>query len=171
MKFSIILYLLLAAVALSSCSSTKRLSGKAAEAARLSSQLGFKVHKKDDLKLYAEAGRWLGVPYRYGDKSRSGTDCSGLVGQIYQSVYKVPLERTVEGMDDKNCRRVGKSNLKPGDLVFFNTSKRKKGLNHVGLYLKNNYFIHASTSRGVIVSSLHEDYYRKHWKKGGRVKR
>ena len=70
-----------------------------------------------------------------------------------------------------HCRKVTKSDLKPGDLVFFNTSKRKKGINHVGVFLKNHYFIHASTSKGVIISSLHENYYRKHWKKGGRVKK
>ncbi|MEI3125524.1 MAG: NlpC/P60 family protein [Odoribacter splanchnicus] len=55
-------------------------------------------------------------------------------------------------------------------LVFFNTSRKRKGINHVGLFLKNGYFIHASTSRGVIISNLKEDYYRKTWKQGGRVK-
>jgi probable lipoprotein NlpC len=64
-----------------------------------------------------------------------------------------------------------KSDLSSGDLVFFNTSRKKrKGINHVGLFLKNGYFIHASTSRGVIISNLKEDYYRKTWKQGGRVK-
>ena len=171
MKFSALLYTALAIFTLASCSSHKKLSGRQAEAARLSSQLGFKVTPKDDLRLYSEASRWLGVPYRYGGKSRAGVDCSGFVGQIYQNVYKIPLQRTVERIAEKNCRKVTRSDLKPGDLVFFNTSKRKKGINHVGVFLKNHYFIHASTSKGVIVSSLHENYYRKHWKKGGRVKK
>lgn len=171
MKFSALLYFALAIFTLASCSSSKKLAGRKAEAARLSSQLGFKVTPKDDLRLYSEAGRWLGVPYRYGGKSRSGVDCSGFVGQVYQNVYKIPLQRTVEGMADKNCRKVTKGDLKPGDLVFFNTSKRRKGINHVGVFLKGHYFVHASTSKGVIVSSLHENYYRKHWKKGGRVKK
>ena len=71
----------------------------------------------------------------------------------------------------KDCRRIGRSSLKTGDLVFFNTSsKRRRGINHVGLYLKNGKFIHASTSRGVIISNLQENYYRKAWKQGGRVK-
>ena len=70
-----------------------------------------------------------------------------------------------------HCRKIMKSDLSSGDLVFFNTSRKKrKGINHVGLFLKNGYFIHASTSRGVIISNLKEDYYRKTWKQGGRVK-
>lgn len=171
MKISVFLSIALVVFTLASCSSHKKLTARQAEAKRLSSQLGFKVTPKDDLRLYSEASRWLGTPYRYGGKSPSGADCSGFVGQVYRNVYKIPLQRTVEGMAAENCRRVTKSDLKPGDLVFFNTSKRRKGINHVGLFLKGHYFIHASTSKGVIVSSLHEEYYRKHWKKGGRVKK
>ena len=64
-----------------------------------------------------------------------------------------------------------KSDLKAGNLVFFNTSqKKKKGINHVGLFLKNGYFIHASTSKGVIISNLKEAYYHKAWKQGGQVR-
>lgn len=91
MKFSVLLCIALAIFTLASCSSHKKLSGRQAEAARLSSQLGFKVTPKDDLRLYSEASRWLGVPYRYGGKSRTGVDCSGFVGQVYQNVYKIPF--------------------------------------------------------------------------------
>lgn len=171
MKFSALIYIALAIFTLASCNSHKKLTGRQTEAARLSSQLGFKITPKDDLRFYAEASRWLRVPYRYGGKSRAGVDCSGFVGQVYQNVYNISLQRTVEGISAQNCRKIAKSDLKPGDLVFFNTSKRRKGINHVGLFLKDHHFIHASTSKGVIVSSLREDYYRKHWKKGGRVKK
>lgn len=155
---------------ISSCSSHKKLVRPKVSLTTLSQQLGFKVHPKDDLSLYTEAVRWLGVPYRHGGTSRSGVDCSGLVGQIYKNAYRVSLERTVAGIESKNSQRIQKNDLRPGDLVFFNTSKNKRGVNHVGIYLKNKYFIHASASRGVIVSHLQEEYYRKHWKKGGRVK-
>ena len=139
---------------LSSCNSTKRLGQTATQTSQLSHQLGFKVNRKDDLRLFSEAARWLGTPYRYGGSTRKGVDCSGLVNQIYKQVYHRSLERSSSG-----------------DLVFFNTSRKKrKGINHVGLFLKNGYFIHASTSRGVIISNLKEDYYRKTWKQGGRVK-
>lgn len=164
-----IVYIAVIIFLFSSCGSSRKLSHR--EAAELSTQLGVHVGKKDDLRLYSESASWLGVPYRYGGKSRKGTDCSGFVGQIYQQVYKVDLQRTVAGIWDKDCRKVTKGDLKPGDLVFFNTSKKKKGINHVGLFLKDHHFIHASTSKGVIVSDLREDYYRKHWVKGGRVKK
>lgn len=171
MRLIFILYITLAVFLLSACSSSKKMAGKSKQADRLSSELGFKVHKKDDLRLYSEAASWLGVPYRYGGNNQSGIDCSGLVVQIYQDIYRITLQRTVTDMADKNCRKVTKNELKPGDLVFFNTSKSKKGINHVGLFLKDQYFIHASTSKGVIISSIREKYYHKTWKKGGRVKK
>jgi cell wall-associated NlpC family hydrolase len=70
----------------------------------------------------------------------------------------------------KNCRKISRRKLKEGDLVFFNTSKSKSYVNHVGIYLKENKFLHASTLKGVNVSNLDEDYYRKTWICGGRVK-
>jgi lipoprotein Spr len=66
--------------------------------------------------------------------------------------------------------KVSKNNLKTGDLVFFATSKNSNRINHVGIYLKNGSFIHASTSKGVIVSHLDEGYYSRTWKKAGRIK-
>ena len=156
---------------LSSCNSTKRLGQTATQTSQLSHQLGFKVNRKDDLRLFSEAARWLGTPYRYGGSTRKGVDCSGLVNQIYKQVYHRSLERSSSGIATRNCRKIMKSDLSSGDLVFFNTSRKKrKGINHVDLFLKNGYFIHASTSRGVIISNLKEDYYRKTWKQGGRVK-
>lgn len=169
MRTLFIICLLIAGLLGSSCSSSKRLSKANSQRAQLSQKFGFKLTKKDDLRLYAEASKWLGVPYRYGGTTRKGVDCSGLVGQIYKQVYHTNLERSTTGMAQKNCRKVGKGNLKTGNLVFFNTSKKKKGINHVGLFLKNGYFIHASTSKGVIVSNLKEDYYHKAWKQGGKV--
>lgn len=170
MRITFIICLLIAGLLGTSCSSSKRLSKASSQRAQLSQKFGFKLTKKDDLQLYTEASKWLGVPYRYGGTTRKGVDCSGLVGQIYKQVYHTNLERSTTGMAQKNCRKVGKGNLKTGNLVFFNTSKKKKGINHVGLFLKNGYFIHASTSKGVIVSNLKEDYYHKAWKQGGKVK-
>lgn len=171
MKPIYLLYLFLCCLLFGSCSSSKRLSRPAVQTAQLSQQLGFKVHRKDDLPLFREAASWLGTPYRYGGQSRKGVDCSGLVNQIYQHVYHHSLARSSKKIAAQNCRKIGKNKLDSGDLVFFNTSKRKrKGINHVGIFLKNGYFIHASTSRGVIISHLKEDYYRKAWKQGGKVK-
>ena len=135
--------------------------------------LGLNKERKDNFALYKEAASWLHVPHVDGGMSRRGTDCSFLVYSIYKSVYGKILERNSAGMLKKNCRKLRKSRLKEGDLVFFNTagkSKSKSKINHVGIYLKDNKFLHASTSTGVIVSGLNEDYYRKTWVCGGRVR-
>ena len=87
----------------------------------------------------------------------------------HKKVYRKKLKRTAEEQRTINCHRVMKNRLTEGDLVFFHNG-RKKSATHVGVYLKNNRFIHASTSRGVIVSSLDEPYYRRCWLGGGRVK-
>ena len=116
---------------LSSCNSTKRLGQTATQTSQLSHQLGFKVNRKDDLRLFSEAARWLGTPYRYGSSTRKGVDCSGLVNQTYKQVYHRSLERSSSGIATRNCRKIMKSDLSSGDLVFFNTSRKKrKGINH-----------------------------------------
>ena len=111
-----------------------------------------------------ESYEWLGSPYKYGGKSRSGVDCSGLVYTVYASIG-VALPRTARDMFGKGTQ-VRKSGLRPGDLVFF-SSVKNSGISHVGIYTGSGRFIHSSSSRGVIVSSLSDSYYVKHWA-GGR---
>lgn len=89
---------------------------------------------------------------------------------IYRTVYRKKLSRNSEEQRDKDCQRVLKRNLREGDLVFFHNGKKKRRASHVGIYLKDGRFIHASTSVGVVVSSLNERYYSSHWLQGGRVK-
>jgi len=111
--------------------------------------------------LYQQYGAWRGVPYRLGGLSTRGVDCSGLVQLTYQNVFSHQLPRTT-----KDLARVGKP-VKPGerrsgDLVFF-----KIGLwqDHVGIYLENGKFMHASASKGVMISSLDETYWhQRYWK-------
>lgn len=153
------------------CSSHKQLTGSRAQSAELSHRLGFKVNRHDDLRLFTASAEWLGTPYRYGGTTRKGVDCSGLVGNIYKNVYRHTLSRTASGIADSDCRIIQKNSLKSGDLIFFNTSKKKKGINHIGLFLKKGYFIHASSSKGVIISNLSDNYYQKTYKRAGRVKR
>ncbi len=170
MKLIYIIGLLSLLLLTSSCSSSKRLAQEALQREQLSQKFGFKLNKKDNLQLYTTASHWLGVPYRSGGTTLKGTDCSGLVGNLYQEIYDKKLSRTAEDIAKNDCQRTSKNNLKAGDLVFFNTStKKRKRINHVGLFLKEGYFIHASTSRGVIISNLAEEYYRKTWKYGGKV--
>lgn len=101
---------------------------------------------------------WLGVPYVYGGASRDGVDCSGFVCNVYRAVRRT-LPRTSAAMATVG-QSVPAADALPGDLVFFNTSGA--GVSHVGIMLESGAFIHASSSKGVIVSSLEEPYYRSH---------
>lgn len=154
---------------------TGRLLYNPQEVAQLSDKLGVELSNldKDDdrnMSLYAEVSLWLGVPYRYAGLTRKGLDCSGFTYLIYQKVYNKKLPRSTADLAKMKMHNVSKRNLQTGDLVFFSTANNHNRINHVGIYLKDGNFIHASTSRGVIVSHLDEGYYDRTWKKGGRVK-
>ena len=138
------------------------------ELARASVRLSIDIEMKDNHALYVESSNWLGVPYRNGGTTKRGVDCSGLTSSIYKKVYHKNLERNSEDQRKKDCRKVKKGKLREGDLVFFHNGRKKKRATHVGIYLKDRKFIHASTSQGVIVSTLDEDYWKKHWLSGGR---
>ncbi len=131
---------------------------------------GMKITPNDNIFLYNEGARWLGVPHRMGGTTKRGVDCSGFVSIVYQNVYRKTLARSSSEILKKNCKRIRRGKLKEGDLVFFYTGRGKKRQpSHVGIYLKNGKFIHTSTSRGVMVSSLNEPYYLRTWLCGGRV--
>ena len=138
------------------------------EIARASVRLGIDIDMKDNHALYVESSNWMGVPYRNGGTTRQGVDCSGLTSAIYKKVYRKNLERSSDEQRKKDCRKVKKRKLKEGDLVFFHNGRKKKHATHVGIYLKEDKFIHASTSRGVSIGNLNEDYWEKHWLSGGR---
>lgn len=132
---------------------------------------GVRITDHDNIYLYNEGARWLGVPHRLGGNSKRGVDCSGFVAIVYRAVYGKRLERSAADMLRRDCKKVSRANLREGDLVFFKTTKGgKRGRpTHVGIYLKNGRFIHTSTSSGVVVSSLSEPYYIRTWLTGGRV--
>ena len=117
-------------------------------------------HGAQDLAIYALG--MIGVDYRYGgDTPEEGLDCSGLVRHVFQEVTGVTLPRT-----SKELARVGKAvqraDLKPGDLVFFNT--RRFAFSHVGIYLGDDRFIHAPrTGSEVEIAELDNGYWRKHF--------
>lgn len=137
----------------------------------LSRLYGVKITPDDNIYLYNAGSQWLGVPHRLGGNTKKGVDCSGFVAIIYREIYGKQLSRSSADMLKHNCRKINRGQLKEGDLVFFRTDgSRKKTPNHVGIYLKNARFIHTSSSRGVMVSSLSEPYYARSFITGGRVK-
>ena len=120
-----------------------------------------------NIKLYSFIDNWYGTKYKYGGMSKVGVDCSGFCDVLYKEVYNKNIKRTTSDLS-KDINKKSRGKLKEGDLVFFNISKKKKN-SHVGVYLKNNRFVHASTSKGVIISSLDNPYYKKTYSKGGRL--
>lgn len=103
------------------------------------------------------AKAWLGTPYLYGGNTKRGVDCSGFVKKVYHSAHNLSLPRTTAQMYQKGTF-VRKEWLKCGDLVFFK-NVRGRGVDHVGIYIGDGQFIHASSSRGVVISQLNSSYY------------
>ncbi|NDV79536.1 C40 family peptidase [Dysgonomonas sp. 511] len=137
------------------------------EMEELSGRLGITITDAALLPLYREVTDWLGTRYRRGGMSRKAVDCSGFTNLIYKNVYDIQLDR-VSTVIAKNIKHpVTKEDLEPGDMVFFSTFN-KKYINHVGVYIGEGKFVHASIKKGVIVSTLAEGYYSKAWRKGGR---
>lgn len=117
--------------------------------------------------LIDEAARWLGVPYKYAGNDKKGVDCSGLTSQVFLKILNEKLPRSSREQQQW-CANVKKENLQPGDLVFFATGSDRKRVSHVGIYIGNGDIIHASSSRGVIISNLGENYYLKRYHSSGR---
>ncbi len=130
--------------------------------------LGYSLNGNENPVLLRVVAGWLGTPYRYGGTTKAGADCSGFAKAVYLKVYDINLERVTVNMA-QSSRRISKRNLREGDLVFFRINGRR--ISHVGIYLSNNKFVHASTSRGVIVNDLDENYYSRNFAFGGRVQR
>ena len=152
------LFGVLALVLLASCSSAPRYRKGSADTGGGSG---------DRQEIIHFAKSYLGTPYRYGGATRSGVDCSGLVTAVYRE-FNIRLPRT--SMDQSQAGDgVKKSNLKPADLVFFKTSGSGT-ISHVGIYIGDGKFIHASTSaRKVRVDRLNDDYFKRRYRGARRV--
>ncbi|MBC7412104.1 MAG: C40 family peptidase [Bacteroidia bacterium] len=126
----------------------------------------FPILKKNNEKLYNACQSWLGVPYKLGGNTKAGVDCSALVNALYKESYAIQLPRTTTELRSK-YPAVKTNELRTGDLVFFNFESKKAS--HVGMYLNDKKFIHASTKKGVIVGSLDDLYNAKYFIGGARV--
>jgi len=109
-------------------------------------------------RLFRQIEAYLGVRYRWGGTSASGMDCSGFVRVVYKNAANLVLPHSSRKMYGRG-QHISVSNLQFGDLVFFENIE-SKGVSHVGIYVGDEKFAHASTSRGVVISSLGEKYYR-----------
>ena len=132
-------------------------------------RLDIKLGRHDNKKLYKELKRWLGTPYAYAEHTcGEGTDCSGMVMEVFLTIYGIKVHRNSAKMLEENCRVIDLDDLKEGDLVFFCTNGDGR-VSHVGIYLKDNKFVHASSSRGVAVDDLRQNYYATHFHAAARV--
>lgn len=111
--------------------------------------------------LYAQYHEWKNTRYQMGGLSRNGIDCSGFIHVTFKTRLGVVLPRSTE-FQVQLGDRVDRNELRPGDLVFFKTGITDR---HVGIYLEDGRFLHASTSQGVVISRLDESYWRSaYWK-------
>jgi lipoprotein Spr len=116
-------------------------------------------------RLLEQFRRWKGVRYQWGGTDVDGIDCSALTQEIYTTAFKKRLPRTA-GEQIKEGQAISVGQLQPGDLVFF---KPKKSARHVGIYMGNHQFMHASSSQGVILSSLENPFWMSHYETARRI--
>ena len=129
--------------------------------------------REQQVKEVINAARtFTGTPYKYDGTTRSGMDCSGLTGNAFQAI-DLTLPRTADAQADVG-EKVKRKDVKPGDLVFFATGKRRREITHVGIVTEvkgkdNVKFIHASTTLGVVETNLYTEYYETRFRKARRI--
>src|ERR1700743_1311756 len=127
--------------------------------------MGVALSTTSNVKLFQFVYDWVGTPYHFGGDSRKGIDCSAFTKELYSNVFNLTIKRNSRDIFSM-VSPVRKDELQEGDLVFFKIHSRS--ISHVGIYLGNGRFAHAS-SRGVAISSLDDDYYSHYFYKGGRL--
>src|ERR1700748_2333999 len=127
--------------------------------------MGVALSTTSNVKLFQFVYDWVGTPYHFGGDSRKGIDCSAFTKELYSNVFNLTIKRNSRDIFSM-VSPVSKDDLKEGDLVFFKIHSRS--ISHVGIYLGNGRFAHAS-SRGVAISSLDDGYYSRYFYKGGRL--
>lgn len=121
-------------------------------------------YQKTISKLYTRLDEWQGVPHRDNGMSKKGVDCSGFTYLTYRELFDIRLPRTTSQLSHSGIP-VSKGQLQPGDLVFFKVEKGR----HVGIYVEKQKFIHASKSKGVMMSRLDNPYWQQHYWQARRV--
>ena len=132
---------------------------------KLCDKLELPFNETANEQLLSFINDWMGTSYCYGGSTKKCVDCSGFTNQIYNNVFELKIPRSSADIHSKSMP-IKKHALYEGDLVFFATSGGSK-VSHVGVYLWEGYFVHASTKRGVIISNLKQGYYGKTFVSGG----
>lgn len=127
---------------------------------------GIGLDGTEDRELLLMIDEWVGTPYRMGGCSKSGIDCSCLVKTIFEDVYGISLSRTSRSIF-KESERISKEELREGDIICFRN--RSKRISHIGIYLKDGKFVHASRKYGVTVSDMNKQYFKKRYAGAGRI--
>jgi len=117
--------------------------------------------------LYDHHEQWVGTPYQLGGYDQNGIDCSGFVALTFAELFDVPLPRSTRAQAQIDAE-IPQSWLQTGDLVFFKIPNQGE-IHHVGIYLHDDQFLHASTSNGVMISNLQAGYWSDHYWKAIRV--
>lgn len=119
-------------------------------------------------KLFGFIEEWWGAPYRMGGNSKDGIDCSNFVNTLMAAVFQINLVGNSLQLFHQVKRLGKKGELQLGDLVFFAINRHRR-ISHVGIYLENDRFVHASSSSGVMISDLKEPYWTKYYAGAGRI--
>lgn len=144
-----------------------RMNSALRESIHIIEEIQIENQDKKNRPLLQRIQFYLGTPYKFGGTSRRGMDCSGFVTTVYRESYNIKLARSTEKIYSQ-CQKIVDDLLMIGDLMFFlDRSKQKVG--HIGIYLGEERFAHASVNNGVIISRIGEEYYRTRYLGGGRV--
>jgi lipoprotein Spr len=153
--------------ALSSCHTSRRASTRPGHPDVADVHVG--KASKLQKRIVEEAYTWLGTPYKYaGVEKGEGADCSGMVMKVYEKITGEKIPRN-SAKQAEYCTRLDASDVDTGDLIFFATGKDPDKVSHVGIVIDNESFIHASSSKGVVVSKFTTPYYQRTFIMFGRV--
>lgn len=160
-----ILILILAA----SCGSHKKAGTEVAERPDTQSLRSSSPASAIQRRIVDEAMEWMGTPYGYGRSDKGeATDCSGMVLVVYRDIAGVSLPRN-SAMQADFSKKIHSREVTTGDLVFFATGKDPDRISHVGIMIDEDRFIHASSSKGVVISNVSSPYYTRTLRQFGRV--
>ncbi|ASZ12448.1 hypothetical protein CK934_16510 [Chitinophaga sp. MD30] len=125
------------------------------------------VEDVNNFRLYGFIEEWYGTPYRLGGRDRAGIDCSNFVNTLMAAVFQISSIGNSVQLFEKVTKLRSRDELHEGDLVFFRINRHR--ISHVGIYLGNDRFVHASTSNGVMISDLNEAYWKRYYAGAGRL--